>query len=386
LFGLIFSGPGNGAGTISVVVVDEDRTPASQAFAGRLAKADALNVTVASRADAASLVRRGERQAFVLIPAGFGERSERLFYGPAREVQLGIDPSRKAESAMLEGILMQQAADDMQNTLNDRARSQKLAENALAELRRSPDAAAAPETEKFLTELRNFLTSDAASPSQDAPESGMNWQPLAVTSQAVQQQREGPTSAFAVTLPQGAVWGLIGCAAAFAVGFVSERTRGTLVRLQVSPLSRTQLLAGKALACFAGSVSVVGLVFVLGALALGVRAGSPPLLVAAIVCSSVAFVGIMMLLSVLGRTEEAVSGSAWAALLLMSMIGGGMVPLFAMPGWMSAAGSISPVKWAILAMEGAVWRGFSPAEMMLPCGILLTVGLVCFAIGAKRGV
>jgi ABC-2 type transport system permease protein len=81
-----------------------------------------------------------------------------------------------------------------------------------------------------------------------------------------------------------------------------------------------------------------------------------------------------------------VSGSAWAALLLMSMIGGGMVPLFAMPGWMSAAGSISPVKWAILAMEGAVWRGFSPAEMMLPCGILLTVGLVCFAIGAKRGV
>jgi ABC-2 type transport system permease protein len=211
----------------------------------------------------------------------------------------------------------------------------------------------------------------------------MNWQPIAVRSQPVQQQRAGPANAFAVTLPQGAVWALVGCAAAFAIGFVAERTRGTLVRLQMAPLTRAHLLAGKAVACFATAVAVVAAVFVLGALFFNVRPGSVPLLAVAIVCASTAFVGIMMLLSVLGRTEQAVSGSAWAALLLMSMVGGGMVPLFAMPAWMLTVSNFSPVKWAILAMEGAIWRGFSPGEMLLPCAILLTVGAVSFAIGAK---
>ena len=54
-----------------------------------------------------------------------------------------------------------------------------------------------------------------------------------------------------------------------------------------------------------------------------------------------------------------------------------------MPSWMQALSHVSPVKWAILAMEGAVWRGFSFNEMLLPCGILVGVGLLCFAIGVR---
>ncbi len=60
-----------------------------------------------------------------------------------------------------------------------------------------------------------------------------------------------------------------------------------------------------------------------------------------------------------------------------------MVPLFIMPPWMTTAANVSPVKWAVLAFEGAIWRGFSAAEMLLPCGILPAVGAVCFAIGAR---
>ena len=41
------------------------------------------------------------------------------------------------------------------------------------------------------------------------------------------------------------------------------------------------------------------------------------------------------------------------------------------------------MKWGILALEGALWRGFSLYEMLLPCGILIGVGVVGFAIGAR---
>jgi ABC-2 type transport system permease protein len=70
-------------------------------------------------------------------------------------------------------------------------------------------------------------------------------------------------------------------------------------------------------------------------------------------------------------------------MLPMSMLGGGMVPLFAMPGWMQSVSNYSPIKWGILALEGAIWRGFTPSDMLLPCGILLAVGVVGFTVGAR---
>jgi ABC-2 type transport system permease protein len=96
------------------------------------------------------------------------------------------------------------------------------------------------------------------------------------------------------------------------------------------------------------------------------------------------FVGIMILMSVIGRSEEAVSGAAWGANMLMAMFGGGMIPLAFMPRFMVPLSQASPVKWSILSLEGAIWRGFTAAEMMLPCAILLGVGAACLALGAVR--
>jgi ABC-2 type transport system permease protein len=176
---------------------------------------------------------------------------------------------------------------------------------------------------------------------------------------------------------------MIGCAFGFALSLVIERTRGTLTRLQISPVSRAQVLAGKAFACFAALLLVQLLLFGVARAGFGVRPGSLPLLVLACVSLAVGFVGIMMVVSVLGKTEQTVSGLAWAIMLPMSMIGGGMIPLFAMPAWMQTASNISPVKWGILALEGAIWRGFTLADMALPCGILCAVGVVGFTIGAR---
>jgi hypothetical protein len=66
-----------------------------------------------------------------------------------------------------------------------------------------------------------------------------------------------------------------------------------------------------------------------------------------------------------------------------------MVPQVFMPRWMDLAGNVSPVKWAIRALEGGIWRDFTAGEMVLPCGILVGIGLLCGLIGVgvhqKRG-
>jgi ABC-2 type transport system permease protein len=55
-----------------------------------------------------------------------------------------------------------------------------------------------------------------------------------------------------------------------------------------------------------------------------------------------------------------------------------------MPAWMATVGYVSPVRWAILAYEGTIWRGFSAAELVAPCAILVAVGLAAFVVGARR--
>ena len=43
---------------------------------------------------------------------------------------------------------------------------------------------------------------------------------------------------------------------------------------------------------------------------------------------------------------------------------------------------VSPVKWGIVALERAIWRGFTWTELLIPCAVLLGVGAVAYAVGA----
>ena len=53
----------------------------------------------------------------------------------------------------------------------------------------------------------------------------------------VSRERTGPQNAYEISFPQGCIWGIMGCAAAFGITLVVERTRGTLVRLRMAPIS-----------------------------------------------------------------------------------------------------------------------------------------------------
>src|SRR6185436_4951407 len=131
---------------------------------------------------------------------------------------------------------------------------------------------------------------------------------------------------------------------------VTERQTGTFYRLKTAPLTRAHVLGGKGLACFIACAFVLALLLSVGILAMGVRVQNGPGLMLAAASSAVCFTGLMMFFSTLGRTEQAASGMAWGIMTVMSMLGGGMFPLFLMPGWMQTASDVSPVKWSILAL------------------------------------
>ena len=400
-FGLLMSGIGGSGGSnpIRINVVDEDQTDESAAFIKTLADASEIQMEQVSRTEAADRVRQGKSVAYVVLTPGFGEARSQLFWGDPPTLEVGLDPARQAEAGMLQGILTKYMMLGFQERLMNPDVIHTQVEDTLTAIDEADDMDPMQRAalQLFLPALDGFMsqinppqqqTTANADPT-DAPNESNNdawggFEPLRIEVVDVAPPRkEGPRSGFEITFPQGIVWGIMGCAAGFGISLVVERTRGTLVRLCSAPISQQQILAGKALACLIATLGVCVFLLLLGVVVFGVRPASYPLLGLAILCSSLAFVGIMMLLSVLGRTEQAAGGIGWAILMIMAMLGGGMIPLFVMPSFMQTLSNISPIKWAILAIEGAIWRGFSLVEMLPACGILLAIGVVCYATGVR---
>jgi ABC-2 type transport system permease protein len=384
LFGAVFGGPSGGeSARMALALADEDQTDGSRDFANRIANSKDFSVQVASRAQAIDLVRTRKRAAALILPKGFGEASLQMFHGTPPQVEVWIDPSRQAETAMIQGLLFKMTMEGLQKKMSDTAGMRASLKKSLAEVERSgaPPAQRAS-TARFLTSLDQALGElPAASSGQGGQQA--SWQPLNIEQHDVAVQHEGPRNAYQVTFPQGLLWGVLGCAMAFAIGFVSERTQGTLFRLQMAPIGRAHLLAGKGLACLVACLLIESVLLLIGGLGFHVVPSSWLLMALAGFSTAVAFVGVMMLVAGLSKTEQAAGGVGWAVMMPLALFGGGMMPLVFMPRWMAQAGMVSPVRWGILAIEGALWRGFSLHEMLLPCGILIATGIVCFAIGTR---
>lgn len=385
-FGLIFSGQGGGAADMRIVAADLDGTEASAQFIASLDARDGLAVsTVPSREEALDAVRRSAAVAAIILPPGYGSAAQNPFAGQAAPLELAVDPARSAEAGMIEGLVTATSFERIQTLFTDPGAMQHQVADSLAQIESDPDVSPQDRLilSSFLSSLDTFMTQSGQSESL-AGGAQQAFNPVSIERIDVARDTDGRiTNGFAITFPQAVTWGVIGAAAGFGVSLVQERTRGTLIRLRMSPARVHAILAGKALACFLTCLAVAVAVYLIARFVFDLRPNSHALLALAVLCVAFCFSGIMMCLACLGRTEASAGGVGWAIMLVFAMLGGAMVPLMMMPAWMQTAGSISPVKWAIYAMEGAVWRGFSPAEMATPCLILIAIGAVAFLVGAR---
>ena len=146
--------------------------------------------------------------------------------------------------------------------------------------------------------------------------------------------------------------------------FAGDRaaSRGLCSVCKSALLSQAQILAGKGLACFLACTSVAVVLLGIATTILGVRIQDPVQLTMGVVSIAICFVGMMMLVSTLGKTgvgrwpEPAGAFSCrwpcWAAR---------MVPLFVMPKWMLTVGRHQPRQ---VGHPGG-WRG--PSGEATPC-------------------
>jgi ABC-2 type transport system permease protein len=396
-FGLIMGGNSGGStAAMRIVVVDQDQSEMSRKFIESLKKNEAVSIELANLEWARDGVRKGSRIGLVVLPKGFGDTAGILWSTPP-QIQLGIDPSRLAEAGMIQGFVMEA----MGSLVGERFRQPKqfkpLIEDAKKQL--DSDNEVNPLTRRLMSNyfqsLETLMDSMAgiqvAEDSKLSLKTGGNFQFADIQSLDISREIDPNSQAgqlqklrsrWDISFPQAMMWGVLGCVAGFSISVARERTLGTMVRLEVAPLSRFQILAGKALACFIAVIGVIGMLTLLG-IGLGMRPANFMALAVAAISIACCFVGIMMTLAVLGKTEQSVSGIGWAANMVMAMLGGAMIPVMFMPAFLQSASVVSPITWSILAIEGAIWRQYTMAEMVFPCLILIGIGATGFVIGTQ---
>lgn len=159
-----------------------------------------------------------------------------------------------------------------------------------------------------------------------------------------------------------------------------ERGNGTLRRLAISPLSRGELILGKALGRVAIALVQLGVFIFIGLAVFRIDWGSSPAGLAAVLASyALCAAALSLLAGSIFASPQAGAGIGIVLTLVMSAMGGCWWPSEVMPGWMRAAGHAFPTAWAMDGLHGIISWGGGLRDVLLPCAVL---GLYAVAAGA----
>lgn len=380
--GIVSIGIGVYRGTVSIAVVDEDQSEQSKAFLEHLGTAKELKIHTVNLETAKDAVRRQSCTGYLILQKGFGDMSWLISPSGQPQMRLVTDESQIAEGQIVRGMVYMQLMKHIRSLLlsNMTAYPEKNAElRAVIRAYLNVDTQMTPHfKEQLLKLLNNWQRIEETQSTTDGPQPEDT---LMATGKERSKNISLLRELFPITFPAGTIWAMLFSAAFFAVSIVEERTEGTLQRLRMAPLRRFQLLLGKGLACMLISLGASLALIILGILCFEIRPDSYSLLLLSLLCAIVCFSGMMMLLASIGKTPAAAAGISMATIIVLAMLGGAAVPEVVMPPFAKTISNYTPVKWAIMAIEGPIRRGFSFGEMV-PFYLKLTIfGLACYIAG-----
>ena len=384
LFGLIFKGTQK-VSNINIAILDNDQSAKSKKLIAELEKNSAFKVI--SNLDKKQIdpkLKTGRISAYAIIKKDFGKND--LLFHPSNKTYLKIcaSPNSSMQANLLKGALTQAKMKTQFSAMQNSKDFDKMLADIKSDLAKDNEMSADYKKEliNFLNKTSEFLKIEKPAEQKNSLDFNMQDLPIEVINF---KKGKSPASSFEVTFPQGMMWIFIGCVTCFAATFADEKNGGIFARLRVAPISYAQILLAKMLACFSCCVVVSGVMILLGKFIFGVSISNIFAMLIALCATGFCFSGLMVLVTNFGKTSQAVSGAATGIQMFFAMIGGVMVPLVFMPGWLKSLSVVSPARWGIIACEGAIWRGYSLSEMILPAGILVGIGLAFALIGIGLG-
>ncbi len=160
-----------------------------------------------------------------------------------------------------------------------------------------------------------------------------------------------------------------------------EHENGTLSAVLATPIDVTEYAMGKALGLLILTLAGFAVLLPCGSLLFSIHWGEPVAVLTMAIGFSLAASGMMMLLCGITRSSRQAEAVGITVVLLMSLVGGSMVPFRAEHGVLAVLSRLTPNRWAIDGFL-AVMQGEPVTAILGEAGVLFVAGLVMLVTGA----
>jgi ABC-2 type transport system permease protein len=309
-------------------------------------------------------VRQGVADAGLIVRADAEPLDSTGGFG-APPLLVYADPSSAVAGPILVGRLQQAYATALPELLVGRVVD--LVENDFTEL-----------DERQRTEVRAGLADMGKAAALGAPGA---WSPAELVEEQAVPGR--PTARNHVAYYAGAIafLFLLLSASQGALTLIEERDNGVLDRIAAGPGGVSVAVNGKFLYLWAQGLVQTVLIFAIAWAAYGVDVPAASwrwLVAAALSCAAAASIALALVAACRSRAQA--QALSTTVILVMSAVGGSMVPRFFMPEWLQDLGWITPNTWVLEIYSGVLWRDEHLADLVLPACLLLLVTAVALRL------
>jgi len=390
VFGLVFGGMGKSSGMneIRILLVDNDKTEFSKKFSTTLDSLPELTVNTKYSKNGSTylldketmdnLIKKGKRGLGIYIPTGFSQNMKegkklilQIHYDPKKQIQYGI------VNGLIQKTIMRKFPLVMLNGLWSKSEEYLGAEknkNFQNEMYQTVD--------KYFSQ-RGTLSSVATTvkPSNDAPNIFDN--PIQVESVKLLGEKSN-NPMYSQYVAGMAVLFLLFSVTYSGASLLEEKNAGTIKRLLISPISRSQILTAKMIFTSMVGISQLTVLFIFGWLVFGLNIFQAiPTLLVLIIVTSLACSALGIFIAAICKNLRTVQSLSTLLILTMSLLGGSMVPTIVMPKYLQIVGKFTLNHWAMHGFNSIFWRNLHLGDIIWDVVVLVGIFIVFYYAGVK---
>ena len=359
LFSLVYGGISVGVEDKpqKVIFCDMDSTIMSQNLQAELQDSKGLSLIFRQKEVGKELILDGDIASMLLVNKGF---SDSLTSGGAAPIEFFYDESKEMEMGLIKGALMsvlmpflgEQGSKGQIHQFID----EKYAYDLPAEL---------------IDEIHSDIDSQFKS---GESKSTANSTTLISTPLSVKEKMPwGLIQAFAGTSVMMLLFSIV----AMGASIIKEQENGTLKRLLYSPIRPWQIMISKLLSGFIFALIQMTILLIFVYLAFGLNIFQNFFtLILLVISTSFAVSGFGILIAAISKSQKQVESLSLIIILVMSALGGSMIPLFIFPEFLKTIALFTLNYWAIDGFYDNLGRDVGLLVQLKNIGVLVIFGLV----------